>query len=156
VFRLLNAKQDADEAAIIACAGQRGAITLATNMAGRGAHIPLQPGVAELGGLHVIGCEPHDSARVDRQLVGRCARQGDPGSYEVILSLQDSLLKKYFPGTLTLLARAVARLGIPMPIGIMMRIAQRFAEHYHERLRRNLLRKDEKLKETLAFTGPVE
>jgi len=153
---VLNARQDKTEAETIARAGRPGAVTVATNMAGRGTDIGLATGVAERGGLHVIAADRNEARRIDRQLFGRCARQGDPGSYEVILSLQDSLLKKYFPGTLTQLMCAFARLGIPIPSGILMRIAQHFAEHHHERLRRNLLRTDEKLEETLAFTGPVE
>ena len=153
---VLNARQDKTEAETVARAGQPGVVTLATNMAGRGTDIGLASGVAQRGGLHVIAADKNEARRIDRQLFGRCARQGDPGSYEVILSLQDPLLKKYFPGTLTHLTRTVARLGIPMPSGIMMRIAQRFAEHHHEGMRRNLLKTDEKLKEKLAFSGPIE
>jgi len=87
--RVLNAKQDKDESEIIAQAGQPQAITVATNMAGRGTDIALGDGVAELGGLHVIALSRNASGRVDRQLYGRCARQGDPGSAEAILSLQE-------------------------------------------------------------------
>ena len=91
--RVLNAKNDSEEAAIVAEAGSHGAITIATNMAGRGTDIKLGPGVAELGGLHVILTERHDAGRIDRQLAGRCGRQGDPGSFEAILSMEDSLLE---------------------------------------------------------------
>ena len=80
--RVLNATQTAQEASIVAEAGQPGKITVATNMAGRGTDIKLGRGVAALGGLHVIATEPHGSGRVDRQLFGRAARQGDPGSAE--------------------------------------------------------------------------
>src|SRR5690606_18268698 len=76
---VLNAKYHQQEAEIVAAAGQKGAVTVATNMAGRGTDIKLGPGVAELGGLLVIGTERHESRRIDRQLRGRCARQGDPG-----------------------------------------------------------------------------
>ncbi len=89
---LLNARQDAQEAEVIALAGQARRITIATNMAGRGADIPLGPGVAECGGLHVIGVEFNDARRINRQLVGRCARQGDPGSCRFFLSLDDHIL----------------------------------------------------------------
>ena len=75
--QVLNARQDKDEAEIVAAAGQRGRLTVATNMAGRGTDIALGPGVAELGGLHVILTERHEAGRIDRQLAGRCARQGD-------------------------------------------------------------------------------
>ncbi|RKZ35688.1 MAG: hypothetical protein DRQ37_05870, partial [Gammaproteobacteria bacterium] len=90
-FRVLNAKQDQEEAEIIAMAGQRGQITVATSMAGRGTDIGLEESVRKSGGLHVILSEHFDAARVDRQLAGRCARQGDPGSFETILSLEDKL-----------------------------------------------------------------
>lgn len=80
--RRLDARHDADEAAVVAAAGQRGAVTVATRMAGRGTDILLGDGVAALGGLHVIDAQDNDSARLDRQLAGRCARQGDPGSAE--------------------------------------------------------------------------
>jgi preprotein translocase subunit SecA len=94
-MRVLNAKQDAEEAAIIEQAGQPGAITIATNMAGRGAHIPVPEKSREAGGLHVIGLERHESARVDRQLIGRGARQGQPGSAQFFLSLEDDLLTRH-------------------------------------------------------------
>ena len=91
---VLHARRLAAEAELVAQAGQRGRITIATNMAGRGTDILLGAGVAELGGLHVIGTELHDSARVDRQLFGRCARQGDPGSVRQFLALDDDLLDR--------------------------------------------------------------
>ncbi|MCG8585107.1 MAG: preprotein translocase subunit SecA [Pirellulales bacterium] len=88
---VLNARHLAREAEIVAKAGESGKITVATNMAGRGTDIKLGEGVAEIGGLHVIGTELHDSARIDRQLEGRCARQGDPGSYRQFMSLDDDV-----------------------------------------------------------------
>ncbi|MCE9548001.1 MAG: preprotein translocase subunit SecA [Planctomycetia bacterium] len=90
--QVLNARQVAIEAEIIARAGEAGRVTVSTNMAGRGTDVRLGPGVAELGGLHVIATEMHDSARVDRQLIGRCGRQGDPGSFRQYLALDDDLL----------------------------------------------------------------
>jgi len=89
---LLNAAQDAAEAAIIARAGEAGCVTIATNMAGRGTDIRLAPGVSDRGGLAVILSERHDAARIDRQLAGRGARQGDRGSFMQVLSLEDALL----------------------------------------------------------------
>ena len=89
---VLNAHRHAEEAEIVAQAGQLGKVTVATNMAGRGTDIKLGTGVAELGGLHVICSELHDSARIDRQLVGRAARQGDAGSYRQFMSLDDEVL----------------------------------------------------------------
>ncbi len=95
VHSVLNAKYHQQEAEIVARAGQRGAVTIATNMAGRGTDIKLGPGVAELGGLHVIGTERHEARRIDRQLRGRCARQGDPGSSHFFISLEDDLMRLF-------------------------------------------------------------
>ena len=92
---VLNAKNHAKEAEIIAQAGKQGAITVATNMAGRGTDIKLKPGVAQLGGLHVIGTTRHQSRRIDRQLRGRSARQGDPGSSKFFVSFEDSLMRLF-------------------------------------------------------------
>ena len=93
--QVLNAKYHRQEAEIIAQAGRRGAVTVSTNMAGRGTDIKLGPGVAELGGLFVIGTERHESRRVDRQLRGRCARQGDPGLSQAFLSFEDDLMRNF-------------------------------------------------------------
>ena len=92
---VLNAKYHEKEAEIIAGAGQYGAVTIATNMAGRGTDIVLGEGVPELGGLHIIGTERHESRRIDNQLRGRCARQGDPGSSKFYLSLEDDLMRLF-------------------------------------------------------------
>jgi len=92
---VLNAKHHAKEAEIVALAGQKGRVTIATNMAGRGTDIVLGEGVAELGGLHIIGTERHESRRIDNQLRGRAGRQGDPGSSRFYLSLEDDLLRLF-------------------------------------------------------------
>lgn len=92
---VLNAKQHAKEADIVAEAGQAGAVTIATNMAGRGTDIKLGAGVKEAGGLAIIGTERHDSRRVDRQLRGRAGRQGDPGSSSFFVSLEDDLMRLF-------------------------------------------------------------
>jgi len=92
---VLNAKNHQREAEIVAEAGQKGAVTVATNMAGRGTDIKLGEGVAELGGLHVIGSSRHDARRIDRQLRGRCSRQGDPGSSKFYVSLEDNLMRLF-------------------------------------------------------------
>src|SRR5262249_31022573 len=89
---VLNANHIAAEADIVANAGRLNKVTVSTNMAGRGTDIKLGEGVRDLGGLHVIVTEMHDSARIDRQLAGRCGRQGDPGTFRVYLSLEDDLL----------------------------------------------------------------
>ena len=92
---VLNAKNHYKEAQIIMNAGQRGAVTIATNMAGRGTDIKLGEGVRELGGLCVIGTERHESRRIDNQLRGRSGRQGDPGESQFYLSLEDDLMKRF-------------------------------------------------------------
>ena len=94
-YQLLNAKSAEQEADLIALAGKKGKITIATNMAGRGTDILLEKGVHELGGLHVIGTERHESRRVDNQLKGRAGRQGDPGSSQFFLSLEDEMIQRY-------------------------------------------------------------
>src|SRR5437588_6894415 len=94
---VLNAKQHEREAAIVAEAGQPNAVTIATNMAGRGTDIVLGPGVTDVGGLHIIGTERHESRRIDNQLRGRAGRQGDPGSSRFFISLEDDLMKIFGP-----------------------------------------------------------
>ena len=91
---VLNARHTADENGIIAKAGEENRVTVATNMAGRGTDIQPSPKVLNQGGLHVICTEMHESARIDRQLIGRCGRQGDPGSFQIFLSLEDDILKE--------------------------------------------------------------
>ena len=95
IHSVLNAKYHQQEAEIVSRAGQRGAITIATNMAGRGTDIKLGEGVAQVGGLHVLGTERHESRRIDRQLRGRCSRQGDPGSSHFFISLEDDLMRLF-------------------------------------------------------------
>ena len=106
---VLNAKYHQREAEIIARAGQNGAVTIATNMAGRGTDIKLGSGVAEVGGLHVIGSERHEARRIDRQLRGRCARQGDPGSSRFYVSLEDDLMRLFGSGRI---ATIMEKLGM--------------------------------------------
>ena len=157
--RVLNAKQDRHEAEIIAGAGQKGAITVATNMAGRGTDIALGPGVEELGGLHVISLGLNDSYRIDRQLFGRCARQGDPGSAESILSLEDEALRGFYrPSTLALLQRLV-KPGRPLPLSLsrpLLRRVQKKHEAKQCRIRKQLMKQDQRLRRTLAFAGRFE
>ena len=157
--QVLNARQDADEAAIVARAGTRGAVTVATNMAGRGTDILLGAGVAELGGLHVIATERNDAGRIDRQLFGRCGRQGDPGSCEVQLSLEDDLLRDQKGGRPLLLLGALLRRGVPGAESLallFLRLAQRSRERRHQALRRSLLRLETRLGRLLAFSGRME
>jgi len=142
--RVLNAVHHEQEAEIIAEAGGRGRITLATNMAGRGTDIELGDGVAELGGLHVIATERHESGRVDRQLFGRAARQGDPGSAIAMISHEDELLQRHE-------AKWLPPIG---PAAQQFARAQRRAERIAYRNRRNVLRTDDWLSEHLAFAAP--
>lgn len=106
---VLNAKQNQREAQIVANAGLPAAVTIATNMAGRGTDIKLGPGVSEAGGLHIIGTERHESRRIDRQLRGRSGRQGDPGSTKFFLSLEDDLMRLFGSERI---ANIMQRLGI--------------------------------------------
>ncbi|MEO5959245.1 MAG: preprotein translocase subunit SecA, partial [Opitutaceae bacterium] len=100
IHTVLNAKYHQQEAEIVSRAGQRSAVTIATNMAGRGTDIKLGEGVRDLGGLYVIGTERHESRRIDRQLRGRCSRQGDPGLTKFYLSLEDTLMRLFLQGNL--------------------------------------------------------
>jgi preprotein translocase subunit SecA len=158
--RILNARQDREEAEIIGQAGERAQITVATNMAGRGTDIRLAPGIAELGGLRVIATERHDAKRIDRQLFGRCGRQGDPGSSEAIISLDDELITVYTKKFLQWFARMIMKVpgGLSRrSIGrILFNRAQRKAERLHARMRRDLLKMDEQWGDALAFSGRQE
>jgi preprotein translocase subunit SecA len=142
--QILNARFDDREAEIVAQAGQSQAVTIATNMAGRGTDIQLDEQVRAAGGLHVVATEMHSSARIDRQLVGRAARQGDPGSYQFFLSLEDELLRCLKPDKLLRLRRS-ARPNADGEISAMQwlrlfRSTQRFLEKMHRKERKNLLR----------------
>ena len=155
---LLNARQDAREAEIVAQAGQLGRVTVATNMAGRGTDIAIAPGVAELGGLHVVAAEPGETRRIDRQLIGRCGRQGDPGSYETFASLDDALIAAHAgERLLRVLRRFVAGGPLQRRIALSyLAFAQRSAERRQARERRQLMRVEEYLEKALAFAGPTE
>ena len=151
---VLNARQDADEAAAVAAAGGVGQITVATNMAGRGTDIRLAEGVAARGGLHVILTEFHEFGRIDRQLFGRAGRQGDAGSFECIVSLEDDIFRRFAPR----IARGIARLwgGRTMPAVLgqaLKRLAQQRAERMHARTRSDIQRRDQELERVLAFAG---
>ena len=108
-FRILYANRHQEEAAIVALAGEPGHITIATNMAGRGTDIKLGKGVAELGGLHVMATERHESGRVDRQLLGRAGRQGDVGSGQVFVSVEDEIIQRYLPRPLQAALQRIVR-----------------------------------------------
>jgi preprotein translocase subunit SecA len=138
---VLNARHIAEEAEIVARAGERGQITVSTNMAGRGTDIKLGEGVHELGGLHVICTELHDSARIDRQLVGRCGRQGDPGTWRQYVALDDEILiAAYGAKRAKRIAAGLQRSlgGNPERLLSTFRRAQQSVEARHRRQRRVL------------------
>ncbi len=156
---VLNARQDQEEATIVSAAGEAGRVTVATNMAGRGTDIKLTRPVAEAGGLHVLATERHEAARIDRQLYGRCGRQGDPGSYEAVTSLEDELVVTSRGRVLRWIVRLLAGDGRPLQgrmARFMVRRAQISAERMHARMRRELLQSEDRLESTLAFSGRVE
>lgn len=146
---VLNARQDQNEADIVAVAGEAGRITVATNMAGRGTDIRLTPEVMMRGGLHVILTEYHESSRIDRQLVGRCARQGDPGSWEAIVSLNDELFRAHAGRLTTALQNWPNRIALE----VLRRAAQFRAESRHARDRRTLLAVERAARRMFAFAG---
>ena len=156
--RVLNARQDRQEAELVALAGHESQVTVATNMAGRGTDIRLGPGIAEAGGLHVIATERHEARRIDRQLFGRTGRQGDPGTFEAIVSLEDELVLRH-AGAGRRLAAALARPDGSVPrtvAGLVVRRAQAMAERLHARARRDLVRVDEQIETALAFSARRE
>jgi preprotein translocase subunit SecA len=154
--RLLNAVQHASEAQIIAGAGQKGRITVSTNMAGRGTDIQLGQGVAEQGGLHVIATERFSARRIDRQLSGRCARQGDPGSTQAFVSLEDELINKHTPTIAAALRRFHCRQGREISSAFWRQLIgaiQKQAERVSFRRRRDVLSADHWLDQHLGFAA---
>ncbi len=160
---VLNAKQNDKEAEIIAHAGKRGAITVSTNMAGRGTDIKLEPGVAEIGGLAVVGTTRHESRRIDRQLRGRSARQGDPGSSIFFVSFDDRLLRLFASPRLTgILQKFRPPEGEPISAGILnksIETAQKRIEQRNYTIRKHTLEYDDVMnkqrQEIYAFRNEV-
>ncbi len=142
---VLNAKQHAREADIVAKAGEPGAVTIATNMAGRGTDIKLGEGVKELGGLYVIGTSRHDSRRIDNQLRGRSGRQGDPGKSRFFLSIEDDLMRRFMPDWVRNTMNKLQGEGEAIEHKWVTRSvekAQKKVEAYHFDIRKNLLKYD--------------
>lgn len=141
--KVLNAKHHAEEAEIVAQAGQAGKVTIATNMAGRGTDIVLGEGVIDLGGLHILGTERHESRRIDNQLRGRAGRQGDPGSSRFYLSLEDDLMRLFGSDRLSgLMQKLGMEEGEPIENGMVSRAienAQKRVEGHHFEIRKTLL-----------------
>jgi len=153
---ILNARYHEVEAEIISRAGQRAAVTIATNMAGRGTDIKLSPEVREAGGLHVVATEMHSSARIDRQLVGRSARQGDPGSYQFFLSMEDELLTALPPDKVKRLrerALQASKGELPASWVNVFRRTQRFLERQHYKQRKQMMKYEKKQMETYRRIG---
>jgi preprotein translocase subunit SecA len=153
---ILNARQDRQEAEIVAGAGQPGRVTVATNMAGRGTDIQLHPDVRDAGGLHVVLTEYHESRRIDRQLFGRAGRQGDPGSYESIVALDDELFQRFAGKRLMRIVTNGVRLTkqVPPVIGRALKgYSQSRAERQHGRARRMTLAEDHRWNKSLGFAG---
>ncbi|MEI6284840.1 MAG: preprotein translocase subunit SecA, partial [Opitutae bacterium] len=147
--KVLNAKHHEQEADIIAMAGQKGAVTIATNMAGRGTDIRLGEGVRELGGLFVLGTERHESRRVDRQLRGRCSRQGDPGRSRFLIALEDDLMRLFSnAGIISSLLEKSFKEGEPLEHPLLNRsigTAQKRVEGQNYSQRKRLLQYDDVL-----------
>ncbi len=160
---VLNAKQNDKEAEIVASAGQKGAITISTNMAGRGTDIKLGEGVASVGGLHVIGTTRHQSRRIDRQLRGRCARLGDPGTSKFYISFEDSLMRLFASPRLTsMIQRFRPDEGEPISAGILnksIETAQKRVEQRNYTIRKHTLEYDDVMnkqrKEIYAFRNDL-
>ncbi len=157
--RILNAKQDKQEAEIISQAGQAGIITVATNMAGRGTDIVLNDAVAKAGGLHVIALNRNQSRRIDRQLYGRCARQGDPGSAEAILSLEDPVLAQFYSSAMISVLAALSLRGRPIPrliSRLVLSLPQLHSERHQQATRNELIKQDKHMHRILALSGKFE
>lgn len=155
---VLNGLQDADEAEVIAEAGRFGAVTIATNMAGRGTDIRLDEVARELGGLHVIACSRQTSARIDRQLAGRCARQGDPGSCQFFVSAEDRLLQEHAPSLAAKLKAAATkgRTEVQQDFGPDIERLQQELEVRSFELRKDVFTQDEwlnQVRHSLASPG---
>jgi len=155
-FNLLNAVRNKEEAQIVAAAGEQNRITISTNMAGRGTDIKLGRGVVEMGGLHVIATERHESGRIDRQLFGRCARQGDPGSAQAFMALDDELIQRFVRAPMRKRLADAIRMRAPgsgRMAEAALKHAQRAAQRLAYRQRRNVLKMDTWLEEALSFSG---
>ena len=157
--QVLNAHQDKQEAEIITVAGQLNNITVATNMAGRGTDIALGEGVEALGGLHVIATERNAARRIDRQLYGRCARQGEPGSAEAFMSLQDENLTVFYPAAMLKFIAWFCWNNKPLPnwLGKMiLALPQKWTEYKHYQQRCLVIKQDKQQAKILSFTGKME
>ncbi|MGN7614584.1 hypothetical protein ACQZV8_21140, partial [Magnetococcales bacterium HHB-1] len=153
-YQLLNATRHHEENAIIARAGEAGRITIATNMAGRGTDIKLGEGINALGGLHVIATERHTSDRIDKQLFGRCGRQGNRGSVHAFIAIDDELFRRFIPLSLRLFLWHLLTRKIPGGGQLalwLLRFSQKRAQRQTYQQRLAVLRSDTKMEESLSF-----
>ena len=156
---VLNAKEHEKEAGIVALAGQKYQVTIATNMAGRGTDITLGANVPQLGGLHVVGTEYHEARRIDLQLGGRAGRQGDPGSFQFYGALDDELLRLWSPFCVRIVKSVCAllcwgdELWLSRPVALVFRLAQKSLERRHRKVRQQLMKRDEELDKIKGVLG---
>lgn len=157
--RVLNARQDCEEAELISAAGRAGAITVTTNMAGRGTDIIIDETVAKSGGLHVVSCQHNSSRRIDRQLFGRAGRLGQPGSAQTLLSLEEGLLGRTLPSSLQHVLQLFSSTRGFMPLvvgGILLRITQYLEERRGRLARQHLREADARQQERQLFGARPE
>lgn len=140
--QVLNARQNAEEASIVANAGHRGKITVSTNMAGRGTDIPLTAETKKLGGLHVISCQHNVSKRIDRQLIGRSARQGNLGSAEILVSLDKLFIYNFLPKFMTAMIRQKGAIRPVLLVNLITKFPQWLHEYNQRAQREDMLRQD--------------
>jgi preprotein translocase subunit SecA len=153
---VLNASQDDNEAQIVAKAGESGRITVATNMAGRGTDIKVVPDALAKGGLHVIMSERHDARRIDRQLAGRSGRQGEPGCFQAILSIEDALVTEAQSSLVGQALNSLLKRASPKLRSWLIDQQQRRVERLHANMRASLLRSDLTQSRLLALSGHSE
>jgi preprotein translocase subunit SecA len=151
--RLLNANRHSEEAVIVGEAGEPEAISIATNMAGRGTDIRISERVAELGGLAVIATERHESGRIDRQLFGRCARQGDPGTAQAFISWEDEVVMRFLPGWVRRAMQHGTGTFGERSLRQAVHLAQVMAQRQAFNQRKAVLRSDQWIEDSLGFTG---
>lgn len=156
---VLNARQDREEAEIVAKAGLGAQVTVATNMAGRGTDIALSEEARHCGGLHVIATELHDSFRIDRQLFGRCARQGDPGSYQQVCAFDDEILRNNLPAWATGMGEILCDINSQWAQSMafaLARYSQKRAERQNYLIRKDVQAAEEQMRNSLKFSGRAQ
>ncbi|MSQ60728.1 MAG: hypothetical protein EXR36_14095 [Betaproteobacteria bacterium] len=156
--QVLNARQDREEAEVVARVGQLGLVTVATNMAGRVTDIRLSDEAKQRGGLHVVLTEYHESSRIDRQLFGRCARQGDPGTAQGFASLEDELFVRFasWPASLLRVRPGLVESMSPWLARLLVKIAQWNAERMNAHICKQSVKHDRRMEKLTAMAGRGE